>query len=241
MTSYNKTKFNNNLEEKLVSLKLDSFIKELANYGEVIFLGGFVRDVYLDVDYPVRDIDIVFNKNSTVETRDVLKIFANDIDQNRFNGFKFTINDIKIDLWQLSDTWAYRENKMKYGHDRLVDTTYLKMDSISYNYNLNEMDAKKFDDVIESRILDIVLMDNPDKELNLVKNLVQKKKYEKLLDISFEFSKCLKKEYVEITEYKGIDSLYQRQIDRYDTEHFTAKELEYWIDQFKSETIHNFV
>ncbi|MGF2145374.1 hypothetical protein ACQUEF_08405 [Vagococcus fluvialis] len=221
------------VEKQIKKYALEDFFIGMSHYGDLQIFGGFARDLYLKVNSPIRDIDIVFDNTQNLNLYHLLAKFTKNIKINKFKGYKIEINDIKIDIWNKQDTWAFKENLLDISYSGLEETTYLAMDSIYYNYTKQIWNTKKFDDVISKRELDIVLLENPNKELNLTKNLVQKKKYEEILNFEFEFSDLMKNEYLEYAETNDVINIYNKQISRYEEEFYSKQELYELINSFK--------
>lgn len=196
----------------------NSLINRLGNYGELLLFGGAVRE-YNDSGFEnmPRDFDIVINKKVNVNLDTVLQSF--NYKKNRFNGYKFNLNGIEFDIWELENTWAFKENKINCSQNdykyRLQDTVFLNIDSVVYNLTEKEMFDEKYENAMKSKEIDIVLEDNPYKELNMVRAIEFKNKY------NMELSKRLKnmiKSFVSENDENinsFIDKLYDVQYDHY--------------------------
>lgn len=177
---------------KLISKYPDAnkLIHKLSQYGELLLFGGAIRE-YNDNGFKnmPRDFDIVINKkDNNVNFDTVLEGFH--YKKNRFDGYKLNVSGIEFDIWELENTWAFRENKINCSKNeykyRLQDTVFLNMDSLVYNLTEGKIFSEKYDSAINSKEIDIVLEDNPYKELNIVRAIELKNKYD------MEFSKKLK-------------------------------------------------
>lgn len=152
----------------------------LHDIGEVYLLGGVARELY-NYKYsknsritPVRDIDIVVNLKENYQLLDsLMKNFPYKL--NRFGGYKIEINNVKIDIWEIQKTWAYRNNIIKYGRNNmglnLQNTVFLNYDAIIYYSNKNRFYSKKYKECLEKKVLDIVLSKNPEVYLNLLRTI----------------------------------------------------------------------
>lgn len=165
-------------------------LNEILNCANVYLFGGAVRN-YLDDDFEnVRDLDFVvdFKKNSHSIDRFFIK--STKFKKNIFGGYKILSNDICIDMWEMKDTWAFRENKICRSVYNLTKSVFLNIDGIVYSMNngnyINDCNQKYFE-IRKKNILDTVLEENPCVELNLLRALVLCKKY------NMEFSDDLKK------------------------------------------------
>ncbi|MCM2534321.1 hypothetical protein NDK43_20645 [Neobacillus pocheonensis] len=196
-----------------------TFIKSLSEIGELLFFGGAIRDYYLHNEYRnmPRDFDIAVKLNFRNE-----ELFENFVEKhtyrrNRFGGYKVKIENIEFDLWNLENTWAFKENKLSAAEENLAKSVFLSVDGIVYNFNQDTLydDALKWS--LENKQIKVVLKDNPQKELNLLRALVFKKKY------NFELSSELKEEYRRsIDMYKDFyKKLHKLQFSHYKSEFLT--------------------
>lgn len=168
----------------------NSLINKLGQYGELLLFGGAIRE-YNDNRFKniPRDFDIVVNKkDNNVNLDTVLEDFY--YKKNRFNGYKLNVSGIEFDIWELENTWAFKENKINCSKNeykyRLQDTVFLNIDSLVYNLTDEEMFSDKYESAMNSKEIDVVLEDNPYKELNIVRAIELKNKY------NMKFSKKLK-------------------------------------------------
>ncbi|WP_394884790.1 hypothetical protein [Clostridium butyricum] len=208
----------------------NSLINQLGKYGELLLFGGAVRE-YNDSGFETmpRDFDIVISKNNNVDLDMILQNFY--YKKNRFNGYKLNTNGIEFDIWELENTWAFKENKINCSQNeykyRLQDTVFLNIDSVVYNLTARKMFDEKYEKAMKSKEIDVVLEDNPYKELNMVRAIALKNKYD------MEFSARLKnmiKSFIDENDdciNSCIDKLYEVQYNHY---------LEYKV---KRETIRN--
>jgi hypothetical protein len=147
----------------------------LNDYGELILVGGAVRDFAYQKS--PRDLDIIIN--STISNFD--KAFENySYQKNRFGGYKVFLNDIELDVWSIQNNWAFRERILKPHVDNIPKGTFYNFDAISINLNTAEVYADNFIESIIDNRLDITLEDdyislNPTPEVNIMRALVIKK------------------------------------------------------------------
>lgn len=205
---------------------VSSLINQLQEYGEVLLFGGVIRE-YNDSKFNnmPRDFDIVINKiNSNVKLDNVLNNFL--YYKNRFDGYKIEIDSIKLDIWELEKTWAFREKKVEYSKNeypyKLQETVFLNIDSIVYNLTTKEVYNDKYREAMELKELDIVLEENPYKDLNILRALVFKRKYN--MKFSDKLTLILE-EYIQ-KNYDYINKLYEVQFKHYN---------EYKLDKYTIE------
>lgn len=211
----------------------NKLIKKLEDNGELIVFGGAVRE-YIETNYEKmpRDFDIVFKE--TKKHQNLESLLSEFIYQkNRFNGYKIFIDNLEFDIWNIDDTWAFREKKVKckksHYSQKLIETVFLNIDSIVFNLNKCTLDGENFYNALENKELDIILEDNPFLELNLLRALVFKEKYSmslsnKLIESFRKFSR---------NNDNYLDVLYNIQFSHYKTEKIDKnqikEELEYII------------
>ncbi|MGA4722454.1 hypothetical protein [Fictibacillus nanhaiensis] len=200
-----------------------SFIKNLSEIGELLFFGGSIRDYYLYNEYRnmPRDFDIAVKLNQNNESL-FESIIENQLySKNRFGGYKVKIENIEFDIWKLENTWAFKEKKLIAGERNLAKSVFLSVDGIVYNFNHDTLYADELRWSMENKLINIVLKDNPQKELNLLRALLFKKKY------NYEFSSDLKEEYKKsISLYKNFhEKLHKLQISHYKNEYLTRKDV----------------
>jgi hypothetical protein len=154
-----------------------NFIEELSNVGDLLFFGGSIRDICFFPEKPPmpRDFDIAIKfKNKTIFDL-ILKKY--NYKKNRFGGYKIKISNMEFDIWDLENTWAYKYTNLSPSEENLAKSVYLNIDGIVYNFNK----ARLYDEVFRTSIreckLDITLEENPQVELNLLRALIFKEKY----------------------------------------------------------------
>lgn len=149
------------LPSKTVKSFLD-FLTVAVPDGDVYLFGGLLRDVALFGQAGFNsDIDLVVegNWNHCVPYLESLRAV-----RNKFGGYRLAISDWNVDIWNASETWAFREELVQYkGVHSLTDTTVLNWDAILMNWRTRQFVMRKnYLEEIRERILDIVLEENPD-------------------------------------------------------------------------------
>ena len=175
INNFDENKFYNNFYSIISKYEnIVELFKNLNSNGELYIFGGAVRH-YLDngnFNTLPRDFDIIFKKkDSTVKLEKIITQYFK-FKKNRFNGYKFQINNLKFDIWNIEDTWAFRENKVKYDSQnyisKLTETVFLNIDSLIFDLNNKKLYADKYKKIINTKELDVVLNENPFLELNLL-------------------------------------------------------------------------
>lgn len=137
------------------------FLSALVPEGDVYIFGGLLRDISL---YGKRgfnsDIDVVVEGEWFLVSDYLRRMGAK---QNKFGGFRVTVDGWPIDIWSAQETWAIKRGFVSYvGISSLLDTTILNWDSILMNWRTKSFIHKEsyFPDLRDRR-LDVVLLQNP--------------------------------------------------------------------------------
>lgn len=201
--------------------------KRLEDAGAIYLIGGVLRE-FRDCGQirNLRDIDIVVDVKNAELWNEILRDYA--FKSNRFGGNKLMCQDLLVDTWAIEETWAFRNHVVecdtcdyvKY----LPSTVFLNIDSIIYDWRNEIWYDKIYQGAMESRILDVVLPDNPQLLLNIVRSFVLKDRY------GMQFSKLLQE--IILEEYKKsknisefVSTLYQEQIRRYGKSYLSQREI----------------
>lgn len=196
-----------------------AFLTSLMSDATVYLFGGAVRDFLDERLDTARDIDLVVESKSDSPI-DILSYLDNlesvSYKKNRYDGYKINFtNHTIIDIWNLKDTWAFREKKLPPSAPNLMKSVYLNVDALVYSLNSDTFldDCHiRYIDIIKKGLLDIVLEDTPYESLNLLRALVFQKKY------SLNFSSKLNHrfiDYIENDELSAIDNFVNLQQDHY--------------------------
>ncbi|WP_313559024.1 hypothetical protein [Ruminiclostridium cellobioparum] len=160
----------------------------ILNSGETMIIGGALREFKDNALTKIpRDIDIVVDTDDNSLSKILLPY--NSI-KNRFGGYKIIFNNFIIDIWCLKNTWAFKERKIKCAPNeyssRLQDTVFLNIDAIVYNLTKDIWYDEKYMEAVNTGILDVVLIENPQLALNIVRTILLRQKY------SMQLSDCLR-------------------------------------------------
>ena len=196
-----------------------AFLNNIMTDAIVYLFGGAIRD-FLDGNLEFsRDVDFVIEANSTnsLDIENYLKEFTKiTYKKNRYDGYKIIFNKhLTVDIWNLSDTWAFKTNKLIPSATNLMKSVYLNVDALVYSLNsdsfLDNCDIT-YSDIIKNHLLDIVFEETPFEDLNLLRALVLKKKYS--LELSSKLSRRLM-HYIENEKTSVIDNFMNLQIAHY--------------------------
>jgi len=198
------------------------FIEELSNVGELLFFGGSIRDICFYPEEPPmpRDFDIAIRFKNKKSFDSIIKKY--NYKKNRFGGYKLKISNIEFDIWDLENTWAFKNTNLCPSEENLAKSVYLNIDGIVYNFNKEKLYDEVFRSTIKESKLDITLEENPQIELNLLRALVFKEKYK--LELSNNLKSVIN-DYLKDDSSTLIENLYELQLSHYKTNHFSKEKI----------------
>ncbi len=152
------------------------FIREQYGEDSAYLCGGAVRRLVLVRVNEIRDIDIIVRDHDAERIRDLFKAYQPKM--NRFGGVSFQVIQNKIDIWPLSETWAFKQRLVGYREhfEDYTKTTFLDIDAIAVQLfvrsgRMRTIYSKGFFEAILNESIDINLEANPDPLRCLVKSL----------------------------------------------------------------------
>lgn len=215
---------NSKLEENVLNI-----LEKMNNELDLVVFSGVIRDFALKHEGELRDLDLVVLRNFN----NIEKIIK-DFDEvyfikNSFGGYKLQINDTIIDIWDIKDTWAFKNQKVEISmfleHD-LPNSCFFNFSSIVFDMKRGEfIESKKFNKFLKTKVLDIVLEDNPYPELCIVNTFYYQDKYH--LKISKSLKKYLEKNFSKISKI-SFDNIQQKHFKEILYSH---KDLEFRINK----------
>ncbi len=136
------------------------FMDTAKVHGDLLLFGGAVRDVALQgIRKFDSDLDFVF-----VGDREKLQaLLEGSAKKNRFGGFRKELDRQIIDIWHIEDTWAFKNDIVKYRDIySIINTTITNWESIFYSIRDNYIYCSDdyFENLCKGRI-NIVLEQNP--------------------------------------------------------------------------------
>jgi hypothetical protein len=198
----------------------------LVKNANIYLFGGAVRN-YLDGCFEsFRDLDFVveFKSGTGISIKDIIRGKNYSFEINRFNGYKFCFRNLLIDIWDINDTWAFKHTELKTTPDNLLKSVFLNMDGLVYSLNEKRFLAdcdKVYQKMKASRYLDIVLPENPFVELNLLRAMILKRKY------NMRFSNNLQESLLHYAANADLTSSFLKlQQEHYKNTIITRKEIE---------------
>lgn len=207
------------------------FLSKLMSRATVYMFGGAVRDFVDGKLESARDIDLVIesisNDNDRIDIPGYLESSVNvSYKKNRYDGYKIYFNNnFTVDVWNLKDTWAFKNNKLTASATNLMKSVFLNIDALVYSLNDDlflENCNVTYIDIINNHFLDIVFDETPYEELNLLRALVFRKRY------SLELSPKLNQRFMRHLECNissAINNFMSLQIAHYNQELLDRAEL----------------
>lgn len=131
-------------------------------------IGGAIRDFALHKQEP-KDLDLIIDCSPN-SLSDLMNEYY--YQKNRFDGYKLEINNIKIDIWNMSNHWAFKENLYECSFENIAKGAFFNFDAVTINLKDFELDADTFIESYENKILDLNLNEqnanlNPTPEKNI--------------------------------------------------------------------------
>jgi hypothetical protein len=203
-----------------------TFFSILEKYGDLIIIGGALRDIHENKE--PRDIDIILKENINFDWQE-LNTF--NFVKNRFGGAKLKIDKTEIDFWLLKDNWANKNNFIKNSVKELRKGTFFNIDSLIFNYSNNEMYIDVYEECLKNKEIDIILKgnpkyieNNPTPEINIIRAFYNSQKYD--LKLSLEVKKY-------ISGWLRKNSNFpEKKLKTYEKKHYKNKEI-FKEDEYK--------
>lgn len=150
----------------------DFFANVVRQIGRPYIFGGAIRDLafFGAEERPIADFDVVINGNRVRIAEFARALGATP---NRFGGYQFRSDRLKIDFWAFESTWAKVEKKAPiFRPAHLVRATFFDWDAILFDLETGKIVAiDRYLDRLSSRVLDVNLEDTPSPHGNLVRAL----------------------------------------------------------------------
>lgn len=163
--------------QECLSHEMCEILNEISAKTDVYVFSGVIRNFFLgnpnfrDLDIVVGDVDCVIKTIVSANRNVNLKV-------NSFGGVKVKIENLKIDLWGLGNTWGIKEEKMDLSAYSLLKTAFFNFSAIVFDYNNAKFYYDNaFVDFLESRIMDVVYTKNPNIPLCIINSYYYRDKY----------------------------------------------------------------
>ena len=163
--------------------KLGFFLKRLGEKGEFYFVGGFIRDFINQKSS--RDIDVI-----SVASSDSIQGLLNSLHipyiKNRHNGYKLSFSFIEMDLWSISDNWAFTNKFVKSDPNEVRSISrgsFYNFDSLVFAFISQNLSVEYYNSCVTTKTLDILQKNNkyqgrnPTREANILRAFYIHDKY----------------------------------------------------------------
>lgn len=158
--------------------EVNEFYNHLKSYGDLIMVGGALRDLTFQEE--PRDLDLIIN----YQQDDLDKILEGyNYRRNRFGGYNLRIGNIELDVWSISSHWAFKENIYECAFENITRGAFYNFDALALNLQTLDIDIGNFIHTLESKTLDLNLDEeyvhlNPSPSKNIMRALRLKKTWE---------------------------------------------------------------
>jgi hypothetical protein len=157
--------------ERLAAREL---IVSLAGDSHAWIFGGMIRDIGLfGCKGFTSDIDVVIASDRETLQCCLRRFEITDYTINKLGGIRFSYKNIDIDIWCLSDTWAFTQNLIPLEDEySLLKTTLMTWDAVLYGlHNRKLISPRNYLDDLMDRRLELVLDHTPNEIGSLIKVL----------------------------------------------------------------------
>jgi hypothetical protein len=180
-----------------------NFLYEVSKHTEGYIFSGLIRNFFLGNE-TIRDVDIVLASDIELE-----KLYPNyKFKRNSFGGYKIEINNTKIDIWILEDTWALQYQKsfdFNFDLDKYIpNTAFFNFSSIIFSLTENRFHfTTDFLRFLRDKKVDLVYLPNANYHLCVINTFYYTDTYylgigEKLRRFIIKFYKSNFEKYEEI-------------------------------------------
>jgi len=142
------------------------FFYEIFVYGTAYVVGGYFRD-FINKKQS-RDIDIIVEINNDL-LMEIIKNAKINYTINRHGGIKLMHNNLQMDIWNLENNWAFKNNLVKFNEDDKVNSIakgcFYNYDALAINLHNFSYSLRFYTECIETGKLNIL------QEGSLYKNL----------------------------------------------------------------------
>ena len=167
----------------IINNRVENFLRELNINHKTFLFSGILRNFFLNVFETPRDLDIILSKTSMSSDLIYLMKKYGDYKMNSYGGYKLEINNLKLDIWFIEDTWALNYglvdvSKFNSIEDAVLHSTFFNFSSILYDFKKEKFIYDNiFSKFLQNKTIDIVLNQNPSEILCVVNIIYYAEKY----------------------------------------------------------------
>lgn len=197
-------------------------------HGNAFLCGGACRDMLLRGMRTVpRDLDIVVRYTSAADLAEHLGDYVKD--RTRFGGFSVEVRDWEVDIWPLSETWAFKHGgAVGRGLDDFTKTTFLDIDAIAVQLftqkgRKRSVYSHGFFEAIRRKRIEINFEDNPYPAKCVLKSIMLVARH------NFAVGPRLARYMEHHLRQTNLDELAEVARIRYATSYLSASIIEGWL------------
>lgn len=131
---------------------IQSLFAKIEACGDVILIGGAIRDIALKKERP-RDIDLIVDCVED-ELRSNLRSYKYKL--NSFGGYKIEIDDVAFDIWSIENNWAFKNEIVPTAKENISKGAFYNIDAVCINLSDSSFFSEHFDTAVINRELDII-------------------------------------------------------------------------------------
>lgn len=133
--------------------KIDRLISSIEACGDVILIGGAIRDIVFRGEIP-RDFDLIVCCKD-VDLQNCMRSSA--AVRNSFGGYKIKIGDSFFDIWSIENHWPVKNGIISKEKERIAEGAFYDIDAIYVDLSDNTFVSEGFDKAMRTMHLDIQL------------------------------------------------------------------------------------
>ena len=159
-------------------ITLRNFLYDVFTCGTAYIVGGYIRD-FLNGNKS-RDIDIIVDIHQH-ELLNIVQALNCKYELNRHGGIKLKLDFLDVDVWNLENNWAIKNNLVHLNEQDLLNSIakgcFYNYDSLVINVNNFSYNIRYYQDFLNTRRLDILQKSpayknlNPTVEANVIRAL----------------------------------------------------------------------
>lgn len=136
--------------------KIDQLFNDLEGLGDVIVVGGVVRDIVYGEKEP-RDIDLII----CCASEELQKaLWESGAKRNRFGGYKIERNGMLFDIWSIDDHWPFAKGILDKNKENIEKGAFYNIDAACVNLATSELFSEGLDVAMRTKMLDIIVADD---------------------------------------------------------------------------------
>lgn len=133
---------------------INQLLEDLEALGPIAVVGGAVRD--WSTGRPPRDLDLAVDTPAASLCALLRRTCSRDATRTRLGGWRLRVDQRKIDLWALPDSWGFkRDPSLEPTFANLAMTAFFNVDAVVVELRRRQAYCAGFYEAFQRRILDI--------------------------------------------------------------------------------------